>query len=810
MATTLPMRPATSGGTSSSQGRRPSLTSFPVEKRTPTPLSKPVLQSLRQGGTPASPASTTHSTSSSLSGPQISANGTARHTRPAERRNTRTVRSQYPADSGEKHVEYILVASFDIDRGSMMEHQYPGPVGGDEVMLAELMLPDQTHTRSQDWTVFFLHKDADTEQDQRRKRKARRKKRRKDATAGADNDEIAAEDETIEDEDHNDLSDFEVVDLDGPPLVYVLNLVNTKQDNTVRRGAIVKAMAICTRHSFLHIYKPLLLLALEQYFASPTVETLAGLYESVNSMDLSLMPRLNPYERAILQATSAKTLFIEKFEAMITERMSGSPDHSTTTSPVAQQPHFRYGLPRDTHDFDTIVQYANVPVPVKIPTALTAETVGDFSLVKLINKFAGPHSSAPVAFSPTHAHLTTSGPMTHPIIVLLNALLTQKRIIFLGHNMPSYEVAEAVLAACSLASGGILRGFTRYAFPYTDLTKVDDLLKVPGFIAGVTNPAFAHKSEWWDVLCDMQKGRMTISSKIEPAPATEGTAYFQSHTSVATQAEYSGDAAFMAGVLSAINNRHGENAIRIQFQRWVAKFTRLAAAFEDTVYGASALHVHDASSSTPNPPFASSFDAKSTRSDSRGPQTPTSARPTGEMPAEVSGHGYVWATPAQKTAELTAHATRIEGWRSTRSYYNYVRDLAAFYSLRAVKSLDLQHLHDKLSKLRLTPDVSANIYLAICAAIQTENEISHLLATVVYSMGEVKHGPQGLGASLFHIAYGLFHPRPDVREAVADLLGRIQEHEAGRHFWAALGTYFKTAWSRLSRTKDGNDGDEFF
>jgi hypothetical protein len=38
-------------------------------------------------------------------------------------------------------------------------------------------------------------------------------------------------------------------------LIYVLNLVNTKQDKTAKRGAVVKAMAICTRHPFLHIYK---------------------------------------------------------------------------------------------------------------------------------------------------------------------------------------------------------------------------------------------------------------------------------------------------------------------------------------------------------------------------------------------------------------------------------------------------------------------------------------------------------------------------------------------------------------------------
>src|SRR5262249_11798166 len=86
------------------------------------------------------------------------------------------LRSQYPADSLENHVEYILVASFDIDRGSVLEHQYPGPISGDENMLAELMLPDQAHVRSQDWTIFFLHKDTTAEEEAREERKQQREK----------------------------------------------------------------------------------------------------------------------------------------------------------------------------------------------------------------------------------------------------------------------------------------------------------------------------------------------------------------------------------------------------------------------------------------------------------------------------------------------------------------------------------------------------------------------------------------------------------------------------------------------------------
>jgi hypothetical protein len=59
-------------------------------------------------------------------------------------------------------------------------------------MLAELMLPDGAHTRDQDWTIFFLHKDSEQTDGQ--------------------------------------------LEPDGQaPLIYVLNLVITKHDTTAKR-----------------------------------------------------------------------------------------------------------------------------------------------------------------------------------------------------------------------------------------------------------------------------------------------------------------------------------------------------------------------------------------------------------------------------------------------------------------------------------------------------------------------------------------------------------------------------------------------
>ena len=378
------------------------------------------------------------------------------------------------------------------------------------------------------------------------------------------------------------------------------------------------------------------------------------------------MPRLSLLERYLLQASDNKDLFVEKFEQMIQTRMiedrGETPEDVATTSESPERrmdltrngtkahvfAHSMYSVPRDTHEFETKVTYNGIPIPIKVPVAISPETVGDFSLIKLIQTFAEPHAKSPQPFA-LHPHLTTAGAFTHPIIVLANAMLTQKRVIFLGHNRPSGEVAEAVLAACALASGGILRGFTRHAFPYTDLSKIDDLLKVPGFIAGVTNPTFENHPEWWDVLCDLPRGRMKISNRIEPAPLTEGlTNFLQQNPAYAAaingangaaSGDPTGDVAYMGDVLRSIAARHGEGVIRAKWRDWVEKFTRVAAAFEESVYGASALHI--------------------------GVED---AEPKNES---VYGHGYVWSDEPAKFRELAGGVHRIEGWRNTRSYFSF-------------------------------------------------------------------------------------------------------------------------------------------
>ena len=647
-----------------------------------------------------------------------------------------------------------------------MEHQYPNAISGDENMLAELMLPDQAHARKEDWTIFFLHKDPGDEETEEDAQKIQ------EGFEGAESEttEERAQRKREEDDDIEDNNE-------GPPLIYVLNLVNTKHDASVKRGAVVKAMAICTRHSFLHIYKPMLLLALEEYYKAPVPETLEALYLAVNSMDLSLMPRLSMLEKHIMLASDTKDLFVEKFDQMIQQQMAQDA-HNPTASPESPsksnggntKQQLKFTVPRDTHEFETKVIYNSVPVPIKVPSALSPEAVGDFSLIKLISTFSGPHSSSPQPFA-LHSHLTTSGAYTHPVIVLVNAMLTQKRVIILGHNRPSGEVAEAVLAACALSSGGLLRGFVRHAFPYTDLTKIDDLLNVPGFVAGVTNPTFANHPEWWDLLCDLPTGRMKISTRMESAPMTDGLMYFQQqnpgHTLSPTYTggkdaatnDATGDTLFMEGIITNIASRHGESVVRTKFREYIHKFTRMSAAFEETVYGASALYIG-----------ASEADAGA---------------------FGVSGHGYVWPDEAAKSRELGANVWRIEGWRNTRSYYSFIQDLAAAWERKPIRSLDLAYQHDRLRSQKLGHEQSAAIYLAFTESVNTYDEICQLLTVIPDS-----------NAGLFYISLGLFHPNIKARLAVIALLDRMIAHEAGRHFWARLSRFSKLAYFRAKKEAD--------
>lgn len=61
--------------------------------------------------------------------------------------------------------------------------------------------------------------------------------------------------------------------------------------------------------------------------------------------------------------------------------------------------------------------------------------------------------------------------------LLFNALVTYKRVIFLGHGLPAATVASHVLAAAALGGGcgAVIPGFKERVHPYANLISLDTL-----------------------------------------------------------------------------------------------------------------------------------------------------------------------------------------------------------------------------------------------------------------------------------------------------------------------------------------------
>ncbi|KAJ3053403.1 hypothetical protein HK097_004379, partial [Rhizophlyctis rosea] len=369
------------------------------------------------------------------------------------------------------HVSHILVAEFDIDKGSSLSYQYPNDTGTDPAVLAELMLPDGAHLREEDWTMFFLNQCAQNTSGDKQDASP-------DAQSPLSDDKLAIkptitltlfeldsrhsshtsphessstwksitatsqavlsfEDEfslglwtddgtsrlceiepyettyyrpaplevclfldggrtfgfRFDDEDdeifflkYMDMNTEEVRQIDPPPpafppaeppLLHVLNLVRTKQIAGARRGARVKAMAVTSRQPWVHVFKPLLVLALEKFFLTPNEQILAGLYRSINAMDLSCMPRLSLLEKTILRNSDDAGLFADVVREAERKGWRGGEEATRESGERGGMGPGGSGKNKDGRYFETKVDYDGIKIPMRIPLACFPEEIGE-------------------------------------------------------------------------------------------------------------------------------------------------------------------------------------------------------------------------------------------------------------------------------------------------------------------------------------------------------------------------------------------------------------------------------------------------
>lgn len=518
------------------------------------------------------------------------------------------------------------------------------------------MLPDGAHLRGEDWTIFYLGQTNSMSVSPMLQHES----------TTVDKARITAKRASI-----IPPSERPRRGTPGGGLLYVLNCVRMKEDNRVRRGAMVKALAIATPNPYIGIYKPLLLLALEEYFNNPSADILAKLYDSANAISTAGMPNLLREEKILLRHSDRKDLFQSRFgqpesadDASETgHSIEGRPASTSSSSrPVilrkesssstqtyggyADSKPTRKGVPRDTHFYETEAKFRKITVPIRIPMTVFDEDVGDYSIIELVQTFSQNVQPFP---GPFHPYLHTNGANTHPVFVIFNAILAHKRVLFLGAQLPAAQVARMVLAACAMVSGcgQVLRGMTETAFPYANLASLDILEEFSGYVAGVCNPRFQDLPTTWDVLCDVETGRVIVSNQLQSSniksdmssdisfstsTKDEDAALATSKVNAVAKSDCI-DNQFMEEILSASTMLYGEQHVRVRWTDYISRFVRLAAYQEQLHLGSTRLGF----------PFQMFRDP-------------------------VLGSGIVFIDDQLRQRELRGNGHRIDAWRKTKSY----------------------------------------------------------------------------------------------------------------------------------------------
>lgn len=368
------------------------------------------------------------------------------------------------------NIEFILTAEFHVDKGPSIVHQYPDELPGYNNLqfLPELMLPDQIHRREEDFTLFLLFRNTTTGFFQ------------------------YARDNQCEDS-----------------IYFMYTIVKNVSDESVRRGLVIKALCIVTKLPYFKHFKPLLLICLDAYFEAQEAGLLRQLYKAVNAKDFTV----NRSEQPLLK----KLLVSSVLDLPISDKVYSDEQFRNKLLGI-KTPNEDIYIRKDL-SYNSIVTFLGMKIPVKIPLLLLPDNVGDYmnptdlnlkpNLITLL--------SARLTSDFHNNELTIYGLSTPPIIVLINAILTGKRIIFVSYdNSAGYIIDMILLLLKVVTGGGILTGLLQNynIFPMIDVSKIDLLTECDTYLAGTINPFFKANEALWDLLYDLDTNELRISKSL--------------------------------------------------------------------------------------------------------------------------------------------------------------------------------------------------------------------------------------------------------------------------------------------------------
>lgn len=276
---------------------------------------------------------------------------------------------------------------------------------------------------------------------------------------------------------------------------FFFSVAMNRLDSNVRRGSRIKAIGIITPHRFYSAFKPLIDSTLECCF---------------NELELTKVGE--PVDNAV-----ANTKSVENKARILNKQMIAQLLHKLNAITVESDVPSYYPL-----ELRTMLRQTNLTASLAAPDSEEAQKQSNNSLPTTIEMTlpafedcAPSKVSINLTHDPEEVHeasiLTLAKVFGGKLAAIWRGFLDEKRILFIGENMPAGKLANAVLSSVVLTRP--LQNQISRAFPYINLQHLDKLLETKGYIAGTSNPIFKTHLEWWDILCDLASGEIFYSTQ---------------------------------------------------------------------------------------------------------------------------------------------------------------------------------------------------------------------------------------------------------------------------------------------------------
>ena len=248
--------------------------------------------------------------------------------------------------------------------------------------------------------------------------------------------------------------------------IYFLCSAQTKLDKSTKRGAILKSIAVGTTKLInLNCFRKTCEYLIEQAFKIHNYSV--GQEEKIEIMK-------NVIEQTYKSFNSLKFNFginLSRFERIVYAYLNGNN---------------YFTLPTTTNTEN--INISNDIITVDLSLSDNEEKIFPGSVIELIKIFK------------------------EYTMTIYDGILNDQKIIFLGGTSTSCKQLSSLIFGCLSMVGPLSFGLIKRLHPYRNLYDLN-FLNINNCIYGVTNPIFKSKTKYWDILCEVETGKIAISEK---------------------------------------------------------------------------------------------------------------------------------------------------------------------------------------------------------------------------------------------------------------------------------------------------------